>query len=76
MLTYFNRPPASSGEELTPRELEVLRFIAKGMTQAETARLLEISPHTVAGYVKVLYRKLNVSSRAEAALLARDMGLV
>ncbi len=78
MLTYFNRPqPAPSPPDaLTPRELEVLRFIAKGMTQAETARLLEISPHTVAGYVKVLYRKLNVSSRAEAALFARDIGLV
>lgn len=78
MLTYFTRPQpaAAPAEELTPREQEVLRFIAKGMTQAETARLMDISPHTVAGYVKVLYRKLNVSSRAEAALLARDMGLV
>jgi len=40
----------------------VLRLIAKGMTQPETARLLGISAHTVAGYVKDLYRKLNVSS--------------
>lgn len=77
MLTFF-RPeaPAAPEAELTGRETEVLRFIAKGMTQAETARLLGISQHTVAGYVKELYRKLNVSSRAEAALRARDMGLV
>ena len=61
---------------LTERETDVLRMIAKGMTQAETGNLLGISQHTVAGYVKELYRKLNVSSRAEAALLARDMGLV
>ncbi len=60
---------------LTERETEVLRLISKGMTRAETARLLAISQHTVAGYVKELYRKLNVNSRAEAALLARDMGL-
>lgn len=77
MLAFF-RPeaPAAPEAELTGRETEVLRFIAKGMTQAETARLLGISQHTVAGYVKELYRKLNVSSRAEAALRARDMGLV
>ncbi|MFA5082588.1 MAG: response regulator transcription factor [Hydrogenophilaceae bacterium] len=77
MLAFF-RPeaPAKAEVELTGRETEVLRFIAKGMTQAETARLLGISQHTVAGYVKELYRKLNVSSRAEAALRARDLGLV
>ncbi|QDX82316.1 DNA-binding response regulator [Denitratisoma sp. DHT3] len=76
MLTFFNRASVASTSALTVRETEVLRFIAKGMTQAETARLLGISQHTVSGYVKDLYRKLNVSSRAEAALLARDMGLV
>jgi DNA-binding NarL/FixJ family response regulator len=78
-LLAFFRPEAPAergGVELTARETEVLRFIAKGMTQAETGRLLGISPHTVAGYVKELYHKLNVSSRAEAALRARDMGLV
>ncbi|NTV94423.1 MAG: response regulator transcription factor [Thiobacillus sp.] len=77
MLAFFRPEAAAAPEaELTGRETEVLRFIAKGMTQAETARLLGISQHTVAGYVKELYRKLNVSSRAEAALRARDMGLV
>lgn len=77
MLAYFQPAPAVVAEaELTARETDVLRLIAKGMTQAETARLLGISQHTVAGYVKELYRKLNVSSRAEAALRARDLGLV
>lgn len=77
LLGHFQQPAAGSGEvELTERETEVLKLIAKGLTQAEAARLLGISRHTVAGYVKDLYRKLNVSSRAEAALLARDMGLV
>lgn len=82
MLSHFQphpaptSPPATSFPALTERETEVLRMISKGMTQAETGRLLGISQHTVAGYVKELYRKLNVSSRAEAALLARDMGLV
>ncbi len=76
MLAFFQPHPALTEPALTERETEVLRLISKGMTQAETARLLGISQHTVAGYVKELYRKLNVNSRAEAALLARDMGLV
>jgi len=75
MLAYFNSP-APQVSVLTARETEVLRLIAKGITQAETARLLMISQHTVSGYVKDIYRKLNVSSRAEAALMARDLGLV
>jgi DNA-binding NarL/FixJ family response regulator len=76
MLSYFQPAQSLPDPCLTERETEVLRLIAKGMTQAETARLLAISQHTVSGYVKELYRKLNVNSRAEAALLARDMGLV
>lgn len=75
MLTFF-QPDAAEKPVLTERELEVLRFIAKGLTQAECARLLGLSAHTVVGYVKDIYRKLNVCSRAEAALVARDMGLV
>lgn len=61
---------------LTQREQEVLIHIAKGMTRNETARLLGIRPGTVAGYIKHIYEKLNVASRAEAALEAMRMGLV
>lgn len=61
---------------LTPRELEVLRYIGRGFRVLETARMLGLTEHTVAGYVKALYRKLNVSSRAEAALEAARRGLV
>jgi len=76
MLGYF-QPVAQSGHEhLTERESEVLRYIAKGMTLPETARLLGISPNTISGYVKNIYRKLNVSSRAEATLSAQQLGLV
>lgn len=76
MLAFFQPSTERVDAPLTAREAEVLRFIAKGMTQAETGQLLGISLHTVAGYVKDIYRKLNVSSRAEAALRARDLGLV
>jgi len=76
MLAYFQPPAVPDVLVLTERETEVLRIIAKGLTQSECARLLELSPHTVSGYVKDIYRKLNVCSRAEAALVARDLGLV
>ena len=69
--------PASNAERvhLTERETEVLTLTAKGLTIPRVAELLTISKHTVAGYVKDIYRKLGVSSRAEAALEANRMGL-
>lgn len=69
-------PDAAVESALTPRETEVLRLIAKGMTRQEAARILAISAHTVAGYLKDIYRKLSVGSRAEAALEAVRRGLV
>lgn len=76
MLGYFQPAHEPAHDQLTERETEVLRCIAKGFTLAETGNLLGISPHTVSGYVKDIYRKINVSCRAEAALAARNMGLV
>ncbi len=67
---------ANSDSDLTPRETEVLRLTAKGMTRQEVAQLLDISVHTVAGYLKEVYRKLAVGSRAEATLEAARRGLV
>lgn len=61
---------------LTSRESETLRCIAKGFTLPETAKMMSIGTNTVSGYVKSIYRKLNVSSRAEAALQAKNMGLL
>jgi DNA-binding NarL/FixJ family response regulator len=61
---------------LTDREKEVLILISKGMTRLETANMLGIREGTVAGYIKRVYEKLNVSSRAQAALEAQRMGLI
>ena len=60
---------------LTERETEVLQRVAKGYTLPEIGVQLTLSRHTIADYVKQIYRKLNVSSRAEAALEAQRMGL-
>ena len=59
----------------TERESEVLLRVAKGFTLPEIGVQLGLSRHTIADYVKQIYRKLNVSSRAEAALEAQRLGL-
>lgn len=63
-------------EKLTPRELQVLSLIGKGYTVPYVAKALEITANTAAGYVKNIYRKLDISSRAEAAAEAANLGLI
>lgn len=65
-----------TGEALTQRETEVLRLSAKGYSGPQIAQLLSISKHTVSGYLKDVYRKLRISSRAEATLEAARRGYV
>ncbi len=67
---------ATPEASLTPRELEVLRLIGRGLRVAEAAEVLTISRETIAGYLKTIYRKLDINSRAEAALEAMRRGLV
>jgi DNA-binding NarL/FixJ family response regulator len=79
MLRYFSgeRPGAlDDSQELTDREKDVLVFIAKGYSRPETAELMGISANTVAGYTKSIYRKLKVSTRAEAVSEAIRRGIV
>ncbi|HBT00217.1 response regulator [Salipiger marinus] len=68
-------PMDPGGEALTPRESDVLRRIGRGLRNAEVATDLGIAESTVAGYIKSVYRKLGISSRAEAAWHATRMGL-
>ena len=88
MISYFsaqaNKPalqPQQTQDQLIPnvqlteREREVLLRVAKGFTLPEIGVQLGLSRHTIADYVKQIYRKLNVSSRAEAALEAQRLGL-
>ncbi|MES2941282.1 MAG: response regulator transcription factor [Pseudomonadota bacterium] len=62
--------------KLTEREADVLRLIAKGYRAPEVAPLLGLTPSTVSSYVRDIYRKLGISSRAEAAMEAVRRGLV
>ncbi len=69
------RPQNMPHVALTDRENEVLLRVGKGYTLPEIGLQLNLSRHTIADYVKQIYRKLNVSSRAEAALEAQRLGL-
>jgi DNA-binding NarL/FixJ family response regulator len=78
ILAHFRTGAASPQPDeagLTAREIEVLTLIAKGMTVAETARLMALKPQTIASYLKTIYSKLNISTRAEATLEAVRRGL-
>jgi len=66
-------PPAG---KLTPREAEVLGYIAKGFTYKEMAELAGVSPHTINTHVRHIYEKLEVTSRSEAVFEAAQIGLV
>lgn len=72
---FRNTGPTQSDANLTRREAEVLSLIGRGMRNFEVASELDISVTTVAGHIKSIYRKLGISSRAEAAWHAKQMGL-
>lgn len=61
---------------LSRREIEVLSALAGGATIAQIAGALDLSEHTIGDYVKSLYRKLGVSSRAEVTREALRRGLI
>jgi DNA-binding NarL/FixJ family response regulator len=63
-------------EELTPREREVLRLIARGLTNTDIAAELVTSMATVKTHVNRIFRKLGVAERAQAVVLAYESGFV
>jgi DNA-binding NarL/FixJ family response regulator len=60
---------------LTPRELEVLRLVAQGMTDAAIGEALFISTRTASQHLRSIYGKLDVSSRSAATRFAIERGL-
>lgn len=76
IMDHFRKTgPAAPDAELTPRERDVLAQIGRGLRNHEAAAALGISEHTVAAHIKSVYRKLDISSRAEAAWHAARLGL-
>jgi HD-GYP domain-containing protein (c-di-GMP phosphodiesterase class II) len=61
---------------LTPREVEVLRLVARGLSNKEIAERLVISPKTASNHVEHIYAKIDASNRAAAGLFAMQHGLL
>jgi DNA-binding NarL/FixJ family response regulator len=64
--------PASLPAGLSAREAEVLKLVAKGLTNAQVAQALFISPRTINGHLGSIYAKLGISSRAAATRFALE----
>ena len=80
LLSFYRKQseakPAKVEHKLSKREEEIITLIAKGVTTKEAASMLNITNNTAAGYVKSAYRKLDITSRAEASLKAVELGFV
>lgn len=73
------RRPASAADQiepLTPREIDVLRLVARGMTNREVGQELDISHRTVQGHLASIYDKLDANSRTEAVTEALKRGWI
>ena len=70
-----SREPAA-GEELSQRELDVLRLLATPMTQREIGRELYVSLNTVKTHTRSIFRKLDAANRSEAVARARELGIL
>jgi DNA-binding NarL/FixJ family response regulator len=80
VISQFARLPQPAApkelDELTPREMEVLRLIARGLSNAEIGEELFISDTTVKTHVTHVFQKLNVRDRVQAVVLAYQAGIV
>jgi DNA-binding CsgD family transcriptional regulator len=70
------KPPVGSSAGLSAREVEVLRLVAQGLTDAQVAQQLVISPRTVNWHLSAIYNKLGISSRSAATRYALEQQII
>lgn len=75
-LEYVAGDPTAAAPALTERQVELVRLVAAGLSNAEIAARLQISQRTVTTHVEHVYRRLDLRSRAALALYAAQHGLV
>jgi len=79
MMTYFARgmkaAPDAPFPDLTPREGEILELLAQGLTNMAIAEKIILSPKTIRNNVSNIFSKLQVATRSEAIIKAREAGL-
>lgn len=73
-MPFEQRPAAMS--DLTPRELEVLRLLARGLSNSEISKALAISDHTVETHVAHILDKLELRDRVQAVVFAYETGVI
>src|SRR4029077_12245590 len=71
-----DRPPPPDGEELSPGELRVLRYLPTNLSRPEIAGELSVSPNTVSTHIRSIYAKLGVRDRSSAVQRARELRLL
>lgn len=71
-----NAEKSEQAPALSPREQELLEYLARGLSRKEAARVMNLSPYTVAEYVQGIYRKLQVKTRGEAVYEAVQAKLI
>lgn len=76
MIAFFNLRNREGEARLSTREQEVLSLVARGYSVRKVSEMLGVTPNTTSGYLKNVYQKLQINSRAEAALEALRRGLV
>ena len=76
MAQIFHKTERQSVEKLTDREMEVLRFVAKGFTNKAIGVQLHISDRTVQGHLAHIFDKLQAASRTEAVMRAVSLGWI
>ena len=74
--TLQSAHPEQGQVHLTPREVDVMCLVAKGLRTSEIAECLGMSAHTVNTHLKHAFRKLNVANRSEAVFEATRLGLI